>query len=132
MTVRGYRDLVAWQKSYALALECYKLARVFPSSEQFGLTTQLRRAAVSVPANIAEGNGRMYRGDYLRHLRIAHASLKELDTHLQFAKDLAYLPSKDADTVLALVAEVGRILGGLIKSLDVLPAHGARKKGLKR
>ena len=127
MAVKEYRDLIAWQKAYALALKCHKLSRVLPSAEQFGLTAQLRRAAASIPANIAEGNGRRYRGDYIRYLRIAHGSLMELETHLQFARDLDYLPLQDAQILLESSVEVGRILGGLIKSLESISVNGLRK-----
>jgi len=128
VAVREYRDLIAWQKAYALAIKCQKLSRVLPSTEQFGLSAQLRGAAVSIPANIAEGNGRRYRGDYIRHLRIAHGSLMELETHLQFARDLDYIPLEDAQSLLELSAEVGRILGGLLKSLEAISENGVRKR----
>ena len=123
--VRSYRDLQTWQKAFTLALECYKLTRRFPRSELYGLAAQVRRAAVSVPANIAEGNGRMSRGDYVRHLRIAHGSLMELETHLLLARDLSFLSTRDAERVLTTLSEVGRMLGGLARSLQAPTLPGA-------
>ncbi len=81
-TIHSYRDLKVWQQAMQLAKGCYELTRRFPRDELFGLTSQIRRAAASVPANIAEGNGRQNRGEYIHSLRIAQGSLKELETHL--------------------------------------------------
>jgi len=91
MRVEGFRDLVVWQKAVELVIECYKATRDFPSTERYGLTSQLQRAAVSVPANIAEGKGRGFNGSYVNHLAIANGSLCELETHIEIAKQLGYL-----------------------------------------
>lgn len=80
--IQSYRDLKVWQEAMNLAEECYRLTKLFPDSEMYGMTSQIRRAAVSVPANIAEGYGREYRQEYIQFLRIAKGSLKELETHL--------------------------------------------------
>ena len=105
---KTHRDLIAWQAGMKLLVEAYRVARELPDVERYGLAAQLRRAAVSIPANIAEGFGRSTRGDYLRHLAIASGSLRELQTHLEAIVLLRYLPedeiSKDRRTrgVLAL------------------------------
>lgn len=86
MTVQCYRDLLVWQKAMEVVLACYRLSETFPKTETFGLASQLRRAAVSIPANIAEGHGREHLGDYLHHLSIANGSLMEAETHLLLAE----------------------------------------------
>ena len=100
-----------------LVIESYRLCRQFPKSELFGLVAQTQRAAVSVPANIAEGHGREHLGDYLRHLSIANGSLMELETHLLIACRLGYLTEAEAKPAFALTAEVGKMLTGLTRSL---------------
>jgi four helix bundle protein len=115
--IRSYRDLIVWQKGMDLVLECYGATRSFPKSEAFGLASQVQRAAVSVPANIAEGHGRSATGDYLRHLSIAHGSLMELETHIQIAHRLRYITTANVESLLSRTAEVGRMLKALITSL---------------
>jgi four helix bundle protein len=100
-----------------LVIECYRLTRQFPKSEQFGLAAQAQRAAVSIPANIAEGHGREHLGDYIRHLSVANGSLMELETHLLIACRLGYMAEAAAKPAFALTAEVGRMLAGLTKGL---------------
>jgi four helix bundle protein len=112
-----HRDLLVWQKAMDLVTECYRLSNRFPRSEDFGLRLQLRTAAVSIPANIAEGRGRTGIGEYLHHLSIAHGSLKELETHLEISRRLDYLAPEVLNEVRERVAEVGRLLGGLIRKL---------------
>ena len=119
-----HKDLVVWQKAMELVTECYRLSDRFPRSEDFGLRLQLRRAAVSVPANIAEGRGRTGVGEYLHHLSIAHGSLKELETHLEIGQRLGYLAPELVAHVQERLDEVGRLLGGLIRKLRA--AGGAR------
>ena len=116
--VESYRDLAVWQKAMDLAVDCYKLAEDFPRFEVYGLTAQLQRAAVSVPANIAEGWGRSRTGDYLRYLSIAHGSLMELETHIQIAERLGYVECAATEGPLGQSGEVGRMLNGLINSLE--------------
>lgn len=96
MTTRSYRDLVVWQKSIELVVAAYKLTATFPEHERFGLTSQLHRAAVSVPANIAEGHARMHRNEYVHHLSIARGSLAELETHITIAVRLGYATRENA------------------------------------
>ena len=83
--IRSYRDLRVWQDGMTLAARCYRLTQQFPKEELYGLTSQIRRSASSIPANIAEGNGRENRREYIQFLRIAQGSLKELETHLLFS-----------------------------------------------
>src|SRR5262245_23259439 len=108
MTVRDYRDLRAWQTAVDLGIECYTLSRTFPQEERYGLTKQIRDAAVSIAANIAEGNGRLTTGEYLNHLSIARGSLREVDTHLEFALRLRYAtPQAIAAVRTVLDADAG-------------------------
>ena len=118
----GHRDLVVWQKAMDLVVECYRISDRFPRSEDFGLRLQLRRASVSVPANIAEGRGRTGVGEYLHHLSIAHGSLKELETHLEISRRLGYLTPEVLADVQGRLDEVGRLLGGLIRKLRATAA----------
>ena len=111
---KTYRDLAAWTASYALTLHVYRVTAGFPRSEQYGLTSQMRRAASSVPSNIAEGWGRgTSTGDFVRFLTIARASLHELSTQVELARDLGY---HDDDSLLKSVDRCGRILAGLIRT----------------
>jgi four helix bundle protein len=117
MQIKSYRDLVVWQKAMDLVVECYRYVETLPRSETYGLISQVQRAAVSVPANIAEGHGRDHLGDYLRHLSVANGSLMELETHLLLIGRLGYRPSETAEPLLIKCAEVGKMLNGLTKSL---------------
>lgn len=117
MEIQSYKDLNVWKKSMSLVLEVYRLSRLFPREEQFGLTSQIRRAVVSIPANIAEGHGRLHTADYLRFLSISRGSLMEVETHLEIAIRLDYLTRDQTVETREISAEVGRILNGLIRSL---------------
>ena len=117
MGTRGYRELRAWQKAMELMMEVYRISDRFPKQELFGLTRQLRRAALSIPANIAEGDGREHRGDYLRHLSIARGSVSELDTLLDAAARLSYCRGEDLRLAVELTDHVGRMLTRLIERL---------------
>ena len=108
----NYRDLLAWQKSRAFVKAIYQATASFPKTETFGLSLQLRRAAVSIPSNIAEGYGRRGGPDLLRFLYIARGSLLELETQILVAGDLEFLT--ESDLLLEGAAEVGRLLNGLI------------------
>lgn len=118
MSVNSYRDLEVWQKGMDLVVTCYAATKNFPSDERFGLTSQLQRAAVSVPANIAEGHGRTHLKEYLNHLSIAYASLMEIETHLQIAERLNYLSSDNVTNMLSDTERLGRMLNGLKRSLE--------------
>jgi four helix bundle protein len=113
--IRDYRDLIVWQKAMDLALACEKVCVELPARAS-SVATQIRRCAVSIPANIAEGNGRFSRGDYLRHLSIANGEVKELETHLEFAAR-AYGRTAAIEAALKLAVEVSRLLAGLVRAL---------------
>jgi four helix bundle protein len=117
MVLKSYRELIVWQKAMDLVVESYKIAGLLPKTELYGLKSQIERAAVSVPANVAEGHGREHLGDYLRHLSIATGSLMELETHLLIAERLAFLAGAHIARALQMSAEVGRMLAGLSRSL---------------
>ena len=116
--VRSYRDLVVWQKAMALAALCYAQTRSFPRAEAFGLTTQIRRSAASIPANIAEGNGRENTGSYIQFLRISQGSLKELETHVMLSQMVELMKATDAEQILDATEEVGKLLRSLIRVLQ--------------
>lgn len=117
-TVRSYRDLCAWKKAFALVREVYRLTECFPKDEAFGLRSQLRRAAVSIPSNIAEGQGRCSTGEFKQFLGHARGSLFEVETQVLLASDLNYLDAVQARKLLEDASEVGRILNGLLTSLN--------------
>ncbi len=117
-TVNSYRDLKVWQRAMDLAVLVYDLTRSFPKDEQFGLTSQTRRAAVSVAANIAEGYGRSTKGAYLGFLRIAQGSLKEVETHLILATRVSICPEPSTSPILTESDELGRMLRALIVRLE--------------
>lgn len=116
--VTSYRDLVAWQEAVELAVECYRVTRAFPREEAYGLTSQIRRAATSIAANIAEGNGRNNAGDYAQFLRIAQGSLKELETHLIIARRVELLPDDLERDLLEHSDRLGRLLRGLLRAIE--------------
>jgi len=114
--IKSYKDLIAWQKGMVLVKLVYRWSQGMPSEEKFGLTNQMRRAAVSIPSNIAEGYGRGTRADYVRSLRIARGSLYELDTQVRAASMLEML-TENAE-LRASLDEEDRVLQGLINSLE--------------
>jgi four helix bundle protein len=116
--IRSHRDLIAWQKTFSLGLEIYQVTKRLPEHEKFGLISQLRRGSVSVASNIAEGYGRQTTADYLRFLRVARGGLYELDTQLLFCVELNYLDRNDYTPLHERLDECGRILAGLIRSLE--------------
>jgi len=117
MVVRSYADLDVWKKGVDLVLAVYRATGEFPRDEVFGLTSQLRRAAVSIPSNIAEGQSRRSSAEFRRHLSIALGSLAELETQLVIAKHLGYLGSDQHTALLAAANEVGRMLSGLLRAI---------------
>lgn len=125
--IRTFRDLIAWQRAMDLAREVYVMTKAMPAEERFGLTLQMRRAAVSVPSNIAEGYARQSTADYIKFLRIARGSLAELHTQYELAHTTGMLTL--ADTLVSLLAEVDRILQGLIRSLVNKSSNTSRKPG---
>ena len=115
--VRSFRDLVVWQKGIQLAKEIYTLTGVFPQQENFGLVSQLRRAAVSVPSNIAEGQARQHSADFTRFLYISLGSLAEIETQLILSLELGFLQPTKTEPAESLIQEIRRMLYGLIKNL---------------
>jgi four helix bundle protein len=117
MALSNYRSLEVWKRSMTLVEAVYRLTATWPPDEQFGLTSQIRRAVVSIPANIAEGYGRVHRGDYLRHLSIAKGSLAEFETLLTLGVRLRLVLRQHAVITWKLAQEIGKMLRRLIKSL---------------
>src|SRR5256885_4390128 len=115
--VRSYRDLEVWQRAMDLAVECSRAAKTFPLDERYGLAAQVKRSAVSVPSNIAEGRGRLGPAGFLNHLSIARGSLFEVETQLLLAKRLSYLDSQAAEDLLKRATQVSCLLAGLIRAL---------------
>ena len=113
----SYKDLIVWQKSRALASEVYRVTQLFPRSELYGLTSQLRRSAVSVASNIAEGQGRLTKGEFQQFLGHARGSLLELETQLAIAVDLSYLEKEHFASLEGRISEVNRLLNGLLESV---------------
>jgi four helix bundle protein len=118
MTVKSYRDLIAWQKAMELVKLIYRLTDKFPREELFGLTIQVRRAAVSVPSNIAEGQGRNSTKEFINHLSIAYGSLMETETQTLVAEFRQYITADETTSVLTLSSEVGKLINGLSNSLQ--------------
>lgn len=118
MPLHQNQELIGWKKSRALVAEIYRHTQSFPKHEIYGLTSQLRRAAVSIPSNIAEGQGRLTRGEFKQFLGHARGSTFEVETQLLIAEDLGYLDRQSTECLLRQVQEVGRILSGLLASLD--------------
>jgi four helix bundle protein len=118
MAVQHYRQLIAWQKAMELVKLVYELTEKFPKEELYGLTSQMRRAAVAIPSNIAEGQGRNTTKDFLRFLSIAYGSLLELETQTLISEMLKYLKSEEINQILEKSGEVGRVTNGLISSLE--------------
>jgi four helix bundle protein len=117
VSVQSYRELVVWQKAMTLVTDIYGITKNWPREEVCGLTNQIRRAAVSVPSNIAEGQGRRSSNEFRNHLSIAYGSLMELETQILIAQQLEYISPTQATELLTTAGEVGRLLNGLRKSL---------------
>jgi four helix bundle protein len=117
MSGRGHRDLLVWQRGMELAEAVYKATAAFPADERYGLVAQMRRAAVSVPSNIAEGRGRGSDAELLRFAAIAYGSLMELETQLELACRLGFVAGEQAAALSTKTAEIGRMLNGLRSSL---------------
>ena len=120
--LRSYKDLQVWQKAYQLCLEVYKATGEFPKHELYGITAQLRRAAVSIPSNIAEGYGRKTTKEYIQFLYIAYGSSCELETQILLSGDLGYLSPEVLKKLQDGIAEVERMLKALINSLEKKPS----------
>ena len=116
--LKNYKELKVWQKAYQLCLALYKMTKDFPTEEKYGLSSQMRRAAISIPSNIAEGYGRKTIPDYVKCLYIAYGSTCELETQTLLSGDLKYLNEDDQNSLLERIKEVERMLMALIKALE--------------
>ena len=116
MASRNYRDLLAWQRAVEFVTAVYRATQSFPKDELYGLRAQLRRAAVSVPSNIAEGQGRGGDREFVRFLRVAHGSLREAETQVLIAERLEFMAAETTASLMDLAAEVGRLINGLLRS----------------
>jgi len=112
---RSFKDLIVWQKAYKLVIEIYKITKNFPKEEIYGLSQQMRRCAVSIPSNIAEGYGRQYNKEYKQFLYIAYGSLSELETQYLLSKDLGYI--KKSEVIEELAKETGSMLYRMINPI---------------
>jgi four helix bundle protein len=117
-TTRSYKDLIVWQKAIALAKLIYRLTQNFPSAEKFGLIAQMRRAAVSIPSNVAEGQARHTTGEFIQFISHAEGSVAELDTQLVLSIELKFCASAAADPVFELINELRRMLNALRRKLS--------------
>ena len=117
-TFKSYRDLAVWQRAMRLAKRIYEVTQKFPADERFGLTNQLRRAAVSVPSNVAEGHARFGPGEFRRFLSIAMGSIAELETQIVLSQDLGYVREGLMLDLLAELDVIGKMLRGLVKSIE--------------
>ena len=115
---RGYRDLLVWQKSMQLAVEVYKLTSKFPREEVYGLTSQVRRSAISVPSNIAEGHGRLSKKEFRQFLGIAKGSIYELQTQLELAEKLNMASQGSIQPSIEISQEVGKMIFSLLGSME--------------
>jgi four helix bundle protein len=115
---KHYKELLVWQKAMLLAKEVYRVTVAFPGDERFGLTAQIRRAAVSVPSNIAEGQARRGTREFLQFLSHACGSLAEIETQVLLSREMGYCTTQDADTLLAKVGEMQKMLSALRRTLE--------------
>jgi four helix bundle protein len=117
MGAKSYRELIVWQKAMDLVEEIYQLTKLLPRDELYGMVNQMRRAVVSIPSNIAEGNSRHTSQDYIRFLSIARGSMAEVETQLEICVRLKYISAEQAVRALRLCAEVGKLLNSIIQKL---------------
>lgn len=120
--LKNFKELKVWQKSYSVCIRLYQATAKFPAEERYGLISQIRRSAVSIPSNIAEGYGRKTTTDYIRFLYIAYGSLCELETQIMLAGDLDYLPVEKLKRLNTDISETERMLKALIRSLENKPS----------
>jgi four helix bundle protein len=118
MTIQSHKDLDVWQLAKSLAVDCYRLTTPFPKEEIYGLTAQIRRASISVPANIAEGYGRDQTGSFIQFLRIAQGSVRELETHIEIAVEVGLAVGDAVQPVLSKCERVSKMVRSLIRSLE--------------
>jgi four helix bundle protein len=118
MSVKDYRELIVWQKAMDLVEAIYLTTKTFPKEEIYGLTSQIRRAAISIPSNIAEGNGRNTTCDYVHFLGMAYGSVKEVETQVLIAERLRYIDSNCSNELVKMTGEIARLISGLMNSLN--------------
>ena len=118
--MKSYKDLVMWQKAMDLVVSVYRMTASFPKEEQYGLISQMRRCAVSIPSNIAEGRGRGSRKEFLRFVYIAYASGSELETQIEIAKRLKFVDDDGVNPLLGSLTEVMKMLNSSIRSLKLV------------
>jgi four helix bundle protein len=116
--IDSYRDLKVWQEAMSVAERAYRVTAPFPKDETYGMTSQIRRAAVSIAANIAEGYGRDNSGSFVQFLRMSQGSLKELETHLMLSARVSLVPTADVEPLLQQCDELGKMLRSLIRSIQ--------------
>lgn len=116
--MRDYKKLQVWQKAYSLGVEIYKVTKLFPKEEIYGLTSQLRRSAVSIPSNIAEGSRRSTEKDYKSFLYIAYGSVAELEVQIMYAEEFGYVTSDVAELIMKELSEISRMLNSFIQKLS--------------
>ncbi len=116
-SIKSYRDLIVWQKALILVSAIYKISEAFPAREMYGLTSQIRRAAVSIPSNIAEGQARQHTGEFVHFLHIALGSLAEVDTQLELAVEMDFTSREQIGTCNQQIEEIRKMLHVLIRSL---------------
>lgn len=115
---KNYRDLIAWQRAMDLVVLVYEVTKRFPKEEIYGLVSQLRRAVVSIPSNIAEGQGRKTKREFVQFLSIAHGSLREVETQVLIAERIGYVDPKQVEDIMACTGEIGRLINGLSNALS--------------
>ena len=118
MRAKSYKDFIVWQKSINLSVEIYRLVKLLPNTETYGLSDQMRRAVVSIPSNIAEGQGRNSAKEFVNFLAIARGSQKELETQLYICTKIEYLTEEETSTAINLCAEIGKMLNSLITKIQ--------------
>jgi len=118
MAGKNYQDLIVWQRSMDLVVKVYEATGLFPHEEMYGLSSQLRWASVSIPSNIADGQGRNSVNDFRRFLLISYGSLREVETQILISHRLNYLETDQVELLLAMTGDIGRLINGLINSLD--------------
>ena len=123
MKIQDFKDLVVWQKAKRLAVLLYRVTKKFPRNEQFGLISQLQRAVISVPSNIAEGHSRQHTKEFIQFLYVALGSAAELETQLAIAQELGYLAFDDYNGIIDNIKEIQKMLNGLINSLKRKSNH---------
>jgi four helix bundle protein len=118
MAGRSYKDLEVWKEAMDFVVYCYRVTETFPKKELYGLASQFQRAAVSIPANIAEGQGRQHKKEFLQHVAIAYGSLAEVETYIQIAQRLDYVDAEKENQLFEKAGRIGRMLNGLRKSIQ--------------